>query len=594
MASPRTLRQINLIVRTQVRELLAHSASFLALPSAQRKAFFAHMVAATKFLAQANGLSSALNLRLTENRDGKTQAVSVNSQVDFPGFVAGLLHGVFNAIVGSSIAQMQAYSQLIAGVANDVDQFMQDNDETSDAYLAQRWPHWFAKQSGQALELIASQKSVALNEVIASLAPEIQFARPTLSNARKAARQVLALARQQIALRDIDQAIQRVLPSDRALALERLPIAFPQVSIDDAPLTFAPIQGVRVGTAGFVGLTAKNISGEPITLVTSWREYERNFGGVFSPTPAQMAHHFLPHAVQGFFANGGTRAYVAPIFVGDSEAIADAHYIGESAPATALNALAQTDDISILLAPGVTSNAVQQALVAQCEARRDRVCLLDLRRDLPRPWSAIPIESSYAAAYWPWLITSATSSEAVPPSGHVAGQYARLPAHRAARSDALVGARELSYSISEHEQGNLSELGINTLRLFKARPGPVVWGLRSLSADPQWRYLLTRRYAIYLQQSIKRGLQWAVFEANSPTLWSRVRACVENFLYSEWRSGAVIGAKPEQAFFIKCDQSTMTPADINTGRLVILIGFAMIKPAEFNIIQIEQMTATSP
>ena len=592
MSSPRTERQINVVARTQVSELLAHSASFLALPSAQRKALFAHMVAATKFLAQANGLSSALNLRLTETRDGKTQAVSVNSQVDFPGFVSGLLNGVFNSIVTSSIEQMKVYGALIAGVANDIDQFMQDNAEKSDEYLTQRWPHWFAKQSGQALKFNAEQKSVALNEVLSALAPETPIARPTLAKARKAARQTLAFERQQTALSDIGQAVARIVPSDRALSIERLPVSFPQVFIDEAPITFVPIQGVNTGIAGFVGLTAKNITGEPVRLVTSWSEFERYFGGIFSPNPMQAGHHFLPHAVQGFFANGGTRAYIAPISVSEGEEITDVHYIGATSPPTALSALAQLDDISILLAPGVTASAVQQALAAQCDARRDRICLLDLPLEMARPWSALSIESSYAAAHWPWLISSTTSGEAIPPSGHVAGQYARLPAHRAARSDTLVGASNLSQSISEHDQSQLSELRINALRLFSGRPGPVVWGLRSLSTDPQWRYLLTRRYAIYLEQSIKKGLQWAAFEINIPTLWNQVRVCTENFLYSEWLSGALIGDKPEQALFVKCDRSTMTQADIDTGRLVIQIGYAILKPAEFAVVRIELKTAS--
>ena len=593
MANVLTQRQANQVLRTQVRELLTRSASFRALPFAQRKTTLARMVAATKFLANGNGLTSQFALRLTEARDGTTQAASVISQVDFPGFVAGLLHGVFNAIVASSIEQMEAYSALVGAVANDVEPFMRDNEERSDEYLVHHWPDWFSKQSGQVLAFIAQQKSVALSEVLSTIAPELDIARPTLAKARKATRQTRAIAQQQIVLSEIDQAFQRIAPSDRRLALERLPITFPQVFIEETSPTLAPIQGISSSTAGFVGLTARNVWGEAVSLVTSWSEFERNFGGIFEPSPEQTGHQFLPNAVQGFFANGGTRAYIAPIRVSDGEAITDLNYIGSTEPPSALAALAQVNEISMLLAPGVSSLAVQRAMVAQCELRRDRLCLLDMPLEFPQPWTALPIDSNFAAAYWPWLsITTDFGDIAIPPSGHVAGQYARLPAHRAPRADAIVGASGLSRSISDGDQSLLNELRINSLRSFGGRPGPMVWGLRSISSDPEWRYLFARRYAIYLKQSIANGLHWVTFEANTSTLWRSVTAQVENFLHSEWRNGALIGPKSEQVLFVKCDRSTMTQADIDNGRLVVMIGYAMFKPAEFTLIQIEQKTVS--
>ena len=593
MAIVLTQRQVNQVLRTQVHELLARSSSFRALSSAQRRITLARMVAATKFLATANGLTSQFSLRLTETRDGKTQAASVVSRVDFPGFVAGLLHGVFDAIVTSSIEQMQAYSALVSAVPKDVDLFMRDSAARSDDYLAHRWPEWFSKQSGQALTFDAQQKSVALNEVLATMTPELRGTRPTLAAARKATRRMLAFDRQQSALNEINQALQRILPSDRSLSLERLPVTFPQIFVGQAPVTLAPIQGVSSGTAGFVGLTARNISGEAVLPVTSWSEFERNFGGLFIPTAVRAGQHFLPHAVRGFFANGGTRAYIAPINVIDDEAIADAHYIGDAAPASGLAALAAVDDIQMLLAPGVTLRAVQAAMVAQCESRRDRICLLDMPLDFPQPWAAPPIDSGYAAAHWPWLLPNDTSggAAAIPPSGHVAGQYARLPAHRAPRNDAIADATGLSRSISIEEQGKLTDVRINALRQFSGSSGAVVWGQRSLSTEPEWRYLSTRRYATYVEQSIANGLQWVVFEPNTIALWQRVRAQVENFLLDEWHNGALLGAKPEQAWFVKCDQTTMTQADIENARLIVLIGIAALRPAEFVSIRIEHKTA---
>ena len=580
------------IVRTQVRELLSRSPSFRALPRAQRSETSRNAAAVIRFLADGNDLNSHLALRLTEIRDGAEVAASLTSQVDFPGFVAGLIHGVFNVIVASSVEQMHAYTELLGAVAEQIDQFVSDSAKQSNDYLVHRWPQWFTRLSGGSIRFQAETRSVALSEILATLAPGISLTRPSLASVRRAARLALTFERQQAALRDIDQRMQHIAPVSRdpgvRFELTKVAPEYPGVYVEEIPTGVTPIEGVTSGTAGFVGLTKRNDAGGATKLVTSWSEFERIFGGTFQPLSGQEAHQFLPYAVEGFFANGGTRAYIAAISLTSGEEISDAHYLGNSDPPTGLAALAQLEDINILLVPGVTTPTVQQAMVTQCETRRDRVALLDLPIEPAQPWTAPAVNSSYAAAFWPWLITADKSGRAiaVPPSGCVAGQYARLPANRAPRGEAIADSMGLSYLMNDAEQAKLTDAHINPLRIFTGRPGPVLWGLRSLSDDPEWRYLLLRRYTIYLKQSIVKGLQWTVFEPKTSTLWQTVTSHAENFLYNEWRNGALLGAKPQQAFFVKCDRTTMTQADIDNGRLIVSIGIAPIRPAEFVIIRI--------
>ncbi len=566
---------------------MRRSPAFAASAAAQRKITLNNTIAVLRFLADGDGITAQLGLRLVQVRDGTAVAASMINQVDFPGFVAGMIQGVFQSIVTASIEQMTAYGELIATLSNSADEFVRDNADQSDDYLTARWPQWFSKQPGQSLQFRAKRKSAALKEILSTLVPESLFTRPNLASARKAARKVLVFERQQTMLNEFGEALRHIVASngnfEARFELVRAVISYPGVYVEEISTGIRPIQGVSTNTTGFVGLTARRKTDKTVKLVTSWHDFEREFGGIFEPSPQQQGHQFLPHAVQGFFANGGTRAVIAAINLAPGETITDANYIGANDPPSGLAALAQRDDISILVAPGVTSPGVHQAMVAQCETRRDRIALLDLPLDFAQSGTVQLPNTSYAAAYWPWLTTD---HAVVPPSGFIAGQYARLPAHRAPRSDIVAGAMGLSQAINDNEQVRLSELRINSLRIFPGRIGPLVWGLRSLNEDPEWRYLFMRRYAIYLEQSVARGLSWTVFEPNAPALWQPVTNHVADFLYAEWRNGGLVGAKPEQAFFVKCDRSTMTQSDIESGRLVMIIGFAPIKPAEFVIIRI--------
>jgi phage tail sheath protein FI len=144
--------------------------------------------------------------------------------------------------------------------------------------------------------------------------------------------------------------------------------------------------------------------------------------------------------------------------------------------------------------------------------------------------------------------------------------------------------------LSDTEQDALNLEGINCLRTFVGR-GVLVWGARTISSDPEWKYVGIRRYFAYLEHSIERGTQWTVFEPNGEVLWARVQRNIEDFLLNEWRMGALMGDKPESAFFVRCDRSTMTQSDLDNGHLVCLIGVALVRPAEFVILRIGQWTA---
>lgn len=291
---------------------------------------------------------------------------------------------------------------------------------------------------------------------------------------------------------------------------------------------------------------------------------------------------------------------------------------GTGTPATAdfqasLDSMLALEDVSIVAAPGSSSfagsdpAAINQMLIGHAEARRAyRIAVLDTPPNLDIAGARAlkgAIDSKYAALYYPW-VRFANPAAAVnplapreidlPPSGAVCGIYARSDVQRgvwkAPANETVTGAIGLQRDVRFGEQEVLNPLGINCIRALPNR-GIRVWGARTLSSDPEWKYVNVRRYFLYLEASIDRGTQWAVFEPNGEALWANVRSTVSDFLYNEWVSGALLGSKPEEAFFVRCDRSTMTQNDLDNGRLICLIGVAVIKPAEFVIFRIGQKTA---
>jgi hypothetical protein len=207
------------------------------------------------------------------------------------------------------------------------------------------------------------------------------------------------------------------------------------------------------------------------------------------------------------------------------------------------------------------------------------------------------MDSSHAALYYPWVraMDPVTDREIdLPPSGFVAGIYARNDVergvHKAPANEVVRGAIGFEIMLTKAQQDVLNPEGINALRWFEGR-GYRVWGARTVSSDPEWKYVNLRRYFAYLERSVERGTQWAVFEPNGNALWANIRRTVEDFLYNEWASGRLLGEKPEQAFFVRFDLSTMTQNDLDNGRLICLVGVAPLRPAEFVIFRIGQWTA---
>jgi phage tail sheath protein FI len=256
-------------------------------------------------------------------------------------------------------------------------------------------------------------------------------------------------------------------------------------------------------------------------------------------------------------------------------------------------------DVSLVYAPGVPPE-IARGVVSHCEAMRYRFALVDGPGSSsaglePRVAMA---DSSNAALYTPWLVVAdladGTQTRTAPPGGHVAGVYVRTDlergVHTAPADQAVRGALAPTARITGAEQELLNPRGINVLREFPGR-GLLVWGARTLSSDPLWKYVNVRRLSIFIERSIDEGTDWVVFEPNEEPLWTRVVGSIRNFLHSLWRGGALAGRTEDEAFFVRCDRTTMTQDDILNGRLICEIGIAVVRPAEFIVLRFGKRTA---
>lgn len=376
----------------------------------------------------------------------------------------------------------------------------------------------------------------------------------------------------------------------------------PGVYVEEIEIGAKPIEGVSTSTAGFVGMAEKGDLDKP-TLVTSWGQFVDKFGRYTTEKP-----HLAP-AVYGFFANGGSRVYVVRV----KDGAADGDYVGtDEGPGkrTGLQAFNEVDAVNIVCIPGVTSETVQKAMITHCETMKDRFCILDPVKDadmdaIQTQKEDVVSERGYAALYYPWIKVAVETVDTgkvkliqdfVPPSGYLAGIYARSDmergVHKAPANEIIRGALEISLAITKGEQDILNPLGIDCIRAFAGR-GIRVWGARTTASDALWKYINIRRLFLFLEESIDEGTQWVVFEPNDEKLWARVKQSVTQFLTRVWKDGALMGTTAEEAFFVKCDRTTMTQDDIDNGRLIILIGVAPVKPAEFVIFRIAQWTGGS-
>jgi hypothetical protein len=291
--------------------------------------------------------------------------------------------------------------------------------------------------------------------------------------------------------------------------------------------------------------------------------------------------------------------------------VAPDDYVGNTADRTGFAGLEAIDEITMLVVPDVMAaaergllddegvRAVQLAMITHCELMRDRVAILDtppgLNAQQVKAWRAeANYDSKYAALYFPWIKIMDPLSGApmfTPPSGHMAGIWARNDStrgvHKAPANEVVRGAITLELNITKGEHDQLNPDGINCIRSFPGQ-GIRVWGARTLSSDPEWRYLNVRRLFNYVEKSILNGTNWVVFEPNDPKLWDSVKRTVTMFLRRVWRDGALFGATPAQAFFVKCDAENNPPENRDAGMLTVEIGIAPVKPAEFVIFRISQ------
>lgn len=259
-------------------------------------------------------------------------------------------------------------------------------------------------------------------------------------------------------------------------------------------------------------------------------------------------------------------------------------------------------DVSLVYSPDVDSVIAKQ-IVEHCERMRFRFAVIDSDKGDTVPGDVNPrmtamLDSSYGAFYYPWIMTSDPVTGArklVPPGGHVLGVYARTDVERgvfkAPANEILRGAIDLQIDINDNDQQTLNPRGINAIRRFPGR-GIRVWGARTLTSNALWKYVSVRRLFIFLERSIYEGTQWVVFEPNDPRLWARVTDTVRLFLRNQWREGALLGRREEDAFFVNCNLgTTMSQEDILNGRLICEIGIAPVRPAEFVVFRVFQNTA---
>ena len=309
-------------------------------------------------------------------------------------------------------------------------------------------------------------------------------------------------------------------------------------------------------------------------------------------------------------ATGKYALSVPSIPAGEIEA---GDFEGDVARRQGMGSLAAIDEVTMVVMPdlmtlanGAGSDAqirdLQGKMIAHCENMGERMAILDappnmLPQDLLE-WrmNTAGYDSKFATLYWPWIEVMDPLSNTpmmIPPSGHVAGIWARTDStrgvHKAPANEVVLGANGLGFQLTHAEQGALNQSGINCIRSFPGR-GIRVWGARTMSSDPEWRYLNVRRLFNYLEESILNGTQWVVFEPNDQALWARIRRTISAFLVNEWRKGALFGSTPDQSYYVVCDDRTNPAEGIDAGQVLCEIGVAPVKPAEFVVFRLSQFS----
>ena len=371
--------------------------------------------------------------------------------------------------------------------------------------------------------------------------------------------------------------------------------------VSKATFTTAPAAGSKITAVNVMPTFVAVAAGTP-KLCTTFSDFKKFFGDFFGDTK----HNYLAQAVYGFFNNGGSRCYVMravqeadiPKFLVQFEAV---------------------DEIAIVAAPGLaqsdtTGKNTRTELITHCEVKtQDRFAIFDSAEkvetsgsldlsllDIHNASNILPPVTTFAAFYFPWIQVFDPVTNApvyTPPSGHLAGIYARVDTqrgvHKAPANEPVLGALDLKYALSKSQQDGLNPQGVDCIRNLNGNI--TVWGARTIGGDANadLKYVNVRRTLLFLRKSIDQGTQWVVFEPNEPGLWQKITRNITAFLTNVWRSGALFGTTVQEAFYVKCDAETNPPAQRDLGQVVTEIGVAIVRPAEFVIFRISQFTAPS-
>jgi phage tail sheath protein FI len=383
----------------------------------------------------------------------------------------------------------------------------------------------------------------------------------------------------------------------------------PGVFVEEVEGGSRPIEAGSTNIAGFLGVAEKGPVNEAV-LVTNWTQYTKIFGGLHTGG-------WLAHGVYQFCQNGGTKCFINNLAPapekeegGEGEGAARkienpsdiaGLIIGKDEGAGKKTGLCLFDtipEIALVAAPGVIDPAAQDAILTHCEKNRFRFAVLDSPEELEKgiDTMSVPRDSIMGAYYFPWISMYDTAADAnvyAPPSGGICGVYSRVDSvrgvHKAPANEILRTALGLRYKLTDAEQELLNPRGINCIREFPGR-GIRVWGARTISSNPEWRYVNVRRLFCMVEQAIQNGTNWVVFEPNTRDLWKKITRNLTAFLLNIWRSGALFGDTPEEAFFVRCDDELNPPESIDAGYVVVEVGLAPAKPAEFVVFRVSQKT----
>jgi len=397
-------------------------------------------------------------------------------------------------------------------------------------------------------------------------------------------------------------------------------VTYPGVYIEELNPNNRQITPAPTSICAFVGRTATPSATPNVpTTITSFLQFQTLFGAPTAQVP-------LGYSVQDFFLNGGTQAIIVSIVPGASPptALSLTDYLGDEAHRTGIYQLEQVASFNLLCIPpdqldGDTAPYIYQTAAAYCAARRALLLI-----DPPAAWTTklkagqigkisptdlgnfAPTNATCAAVYFPRLLQPDPANPAQTfthaPSGAIAGIFAATDAAvgvwkaPAGTTHPLQNVLGLELTLTDAQNGVLNPLGINCLRTFSAE-GEVLWGARTLAGtdttDSDYKYIPTRRLALFIEASLYQGTQWVVFEPTAEPLWAQLRLSVGAFLQTLFTQGALLGTTPTQAYFVKCDNENNTPADIANGVVNITVGFAPVHPAEFLVIQIQQLAGQS-